>query len=442
MALSQAAQDGDIEKLKALLPEADGDELDILCQDNFGVLVGSLMQGGGVNEEDVTACVEAVQDERVNRLAQKWAAGWNSASSGSVDDSSLAAVVEELAALNPATTPPEVKLGFARRLLRGISWEKMLEASVDSTSFNECQLAIGPMAALSLRGDMLKAARLYSTQASPVESIDGFVSYTWGADMKVSSRQLTWLMLDSFGRNNQDKLVHAQLWLDRFSSPQEGVAYEQAQRFAFFFNEYIALCPRCFVIFSPQYATRLWCRYEFATFLALHPVNNMYAGWNFFLYDDDENPVGTPWEVFVASIRDSSVDTAACKYESDRAILLTLINENFTNATVFDELVRYSLVALLARATFLKEHKTSCRAPDSTYQRLVRLAAQLAFADLSEGLAEIHTTTMTGSLDNFNAYSARAQLFEERVVPLMRAKQDAALLPDSHLKSLRALIQN
>ncbi len=196
-----------------------------------------------------------------------------------------------------------------------------------------------------------------------------------------------------------------------------------------------------FVLLSPTYLDRLWCRYEYVTFLALHPVDEVHVEFRTFLDDGADR-----WRVLglMGQIRDSSTETAGCKVEADRKILHALIQDNFKSSAVLDDLIRFSLIALLCRSLLLSELPHELRGADSIYEQLLQLAGALKFERLRselEGLRDdVRLQELIDTGDDPLPHIKDA--FQERVAePLLLPTQCGAIKDSSPLWALRGETQ-
>eukprot|EP00928_Gymnodinium_smaydae_P099395 TRINITY_DN9466_c0_g1_i1.p1 TRINITY_DN9466_c0_g1~~TRINITY_DN9466_c0_g1_i1.p1 ORF type:complete len:578 (-),score=90.17 TRINITY_DN9466_c0_g1_i1:181-1914(-) len=344
------------------------------------------------------------------------------------DPQNLSKLVAELSRLDPATVPLEKKLDFARQLLRGINlrWvEEIWQGELPG--------------AFQIQGDRLKQAKLYTKQLFSLAQIEGFVSHAWSADAGERGECLKSLLYDCFGipkGQSNDKAAGAPLWIDKFSSPQEGAPFTQAKRFKFFFIEYMAICPRAFVLLSPNYLTRLWCRYEFVVFLALHDVDCLFIGMDAFREDPDW------WQQYKDSIYNATTQNAGCSNPEDRKILQDLIDENFVGREYVDDFIRYSAIALMARTTI-----AGCSSPGrsddwkDTVAKQVSLAQELGYHDLVQSLqllANFAAKSM-GRLNNNQMAQDVQREFKRHINPRMVERQHALLRQGSPLAQLRQL---
>eukprot|EP00928_Gymnodinium_smaydae_P056425 TRINITY_DN39810_c0_g1_i1.p1 TRINITY_DN39810_c0_g1~~TRINITY_DN39810_c0_g1_i1.p1 ORF type:complete len:465 (-),score=92.75 TRINITY_DN39810_c0_g1_i1:150-1544(-) len=439
--LMDAANSCDVSAFEAAVQSLGLEDLKTLANYDLNAVVGDV--GNEYGPDVMMPMIRVVSEAISHKYAQMWADGWKGVEVK--EDPDLDAVVEELAAKDPQAMGSEEKVAYARRLLKCITWRHMMEDDAGCKEMYDDvnpSCSFGPGGAFQLRGDLLKKAMLYSTQAVPVEDkLDAFVSYTWAGDMSATAQALLLLMADAMAPDQYQadmnpKIVDAKLWLDRFSSPQQGKAYEQAARFGFFFTEYIALSPKALVIFSPQYISRLWCQYEFATFLALHDISDMYVNMTAFFRSESD----AEWQAFADAIRSASVETASCKYESDREILRSLIDANFNSVAAFDDFSRYSSIALIARSYFLNDDYDNMDEEEHAYQRLIGLAGELNFADLLEDLQVVLSELVEkdGKSKNLSSKHEKTVIFDQRMRPKLQERQAHVIRPDSHLTNLRA----
>jgi hypothetical protein len=150
-----------------------------------------------------------------------------------------------------------------------------------------------------LEGELLQEADLLNTIGRQYEYILLFLSHCWGApEGWLMSETFANVKIDQMYSIGQDILRNERLcpshhnsqitmWVDKVSSPQGGEQFKAVEKFGYFFIEYLAIIPHMVVLLSPNYFGRLWCLFEFATFLMLHPPANLLVGFDSFTMDDD-----------------------------------------------------------------------------------------------------------------------------------------------------------
>merc|ERR1719329_205780 len=97
-----------------------------------------------------------------------------------LDDPDSAALARELSAIQVQRVQPRQRLDMAKRLMRGVSWGWMREnmATCEDVSQAGDDFS-GAGAAFDLRGETLRAARLYGTRSLALSEVSGFVSHAW-----------------------------------------------------------------------------------------------------------------------------------------------------------------------------------------------------------------------------------------------------------------------
>eukprot|EP00928_Gymnodinium_smaydae_P088707 TRINITY_DN7276_c1_g2_i1.p1 TRINITY_DN7276_c1_g2~~TRINITY_DN7276_c1_g2_i1.p1 ORF type:complete len:500 (-),score=49.49 TRINITY_DN7276_c1_g2_i1:296-1627(-) len=360
------------------------------------------------------------------------------------DDAKHDDILRELASIpDLAQVEPRKRVEYAARLLRGTRLDKMRHQMGVKQRARE--------SAFALVGRQLEEAKLYSTKALVFEErtfspsnrtttsgprryfharVDVFVSHAWPASPKLRGWELEAQLVNIFGPSEFQRV---RLWLDKFSSPQEGAAFVQARRFGFFFQEYLALCPRAVVLFSPEYYQRLWCRYELVCFAALHSFVDLHLSIGKFLSDGIrtcEDGQAT-WEEYESIIRNTSTKTAACHFESDRMMLSGLINENFTSEEDLDTFLRFAVVALLARNMLLNVNITN-----TYYPKVISLARSLGYSRLGAELGRIGRALQ----DVVSRKALRTKVYQEfdkHVHGLLVQEQNRILVQGSSLFQLK-----
>eukprot|EP00928_Gymnodinium_smaydae_P088444 TRINITY_DN72528_c0_g1_i1.p1 TRINITY_DN72528_c0_g1~~TRINITY_DN72528_c0_g1_i1.p1 ORF type:complete len:376 (-),score=69.66 TRINITY_DN72528_c0_g1_i1:160-1287(-) len=367
-----------------------------------------------------------------------------------MDDPELCSLLQDLAETDADSATVDQKLQFCKRLLRGVRYEDLVDMCRGDTNYT------------AMTGADLAKAELFYTKAKRLEKLDGFVSYHWGADAQKRGQQLEDILGNRYGLEGMrrprvaEEGQNAMLWLDRFSSPQSGPLFEQARRYKFFFMEYLAFSEQAFVIASPQYFKRLWCLFEYVSFIALRDMTNMYVGVTAFLQDDPT----AAWEGYAESIRNISVDAADCTHDEDRVILRGLIEDNFVSVEELNGFLKYAAVALLGRSLLqnmsyergqnvsdhFREGKVIfIRWGQSAPIPIEELARELGFDALAEALltlakeiSEIEVGTIDISLRQKESYAR----FNELILPELLAKQQKVLRPDAPLIDLSAAVRN
>eukprot|EP00928_Gymnodinium_smaydae_P090286 TRINITY_DN74112_c0_g1_i1.p1 TRINITY_DN74112_c0_g1~~TRINITY_DN74112_c0_g1_i1.p1 ORF type:complete len:387 (-),score=69.35 TRINITY_DN74112_c0_g1_i1:164-1324(-) len=354
-------------------------------------------------------------------------------------------VIGELEAIaSPQSVDFEERSEFAKRLMRVTTWKWMIDNKHElgiskADAFFDDENA-GAIQAFALVPPQLQEAKLYASKALPAKSFSKgaiFVSQTWQASAVERARALRSVLYTSAVDNTpacdvrfKYEWAELPLWIDKFSSPQEGAAFEQAKRFGFFFLEYLKLCSNMIVLLSPKYITRLWCRYELAGFMALKPACAVFVEMRTWL-DSQHGDIDARWNEYEHIILESSTANAECSYEEDRAILIDLICKNYRSVDAFDDFTKFVLVALIARSFLMTSWLEGCSDPHGLVERAINLASKAGFPDLKPKLEEVASKGSGGGTRYAMQYGR--QEFTNVVEPMIRERQLNALLPDGDL---------
>jgi hypothetical protein len=208
------------------------------------------------------------------------------------------------------------------------------------------------------------------------------------------------------------------LWVDKSCIPQRDPVVKA--RCVASIEHFLRLSETCIVLLSWSYFTRLWCVYEWACFLVAHKPTDVHVGLKSF--------ISVPTlPLFLAAVRGISVANAQCFAESDRATLVTKVDEYYVGAAAFERFVKVTAIALIARD--MMEFATDASDEEVWVAPWTELAADLRFDALVCALGRAtpcawHHEQGYGTPGFWRAVEA---WFEADVVPLLAAEKTRAV---------------
>lgn len=221
--------------------------------------------------------------------------------------------------------------------------------------------------------------------------VDVFVSHSWSppenwkivmgvgisyADVK--STTLAVMAKDvALSNNCLREWQNVTFWVDKACIPQDNDGLKESC--INLIEKFIKRCDHVCVIFTWSYLERLWCVFEWACVLADKDLSRVWLMNELFVTDQT-------LPLYLDCIRYFALKRTKCFLDSDRAILAKKIDHNYTSHTAFEELVKASATALMARSMAFRAGRSS-GLYDRFYAPWVNLAKELGFPELAAALA-------------------------------------------------------
>jgi len=144
-------------------------------------------------------------------------------------------------------------------------------------------------------------------------------------------------------------------------------------------EDFVQRCDGMVVLLSWQYFERLWCVYEWASFLVYHRPENVQICVEAFLRPSSR-------ALYVDAIKNFSVASAKCYHEADRTVLKTKVAQYYNSEEDFENFARSTAIALVARSACHRASRGP-KAYEADYMPFVRLAQELKLTKLADALA-------------------------------------------------------
>jgi len=221
--------------------------------------------------------------------------------------------------------------------------------------------------------------------------VDVFVSHSWsppenwntvmGSEMNyadVKSTTLAVMAKDiAIQRNQLSKWGDVKMWVDKACIPQD---IDQLKASCInLIEKFIDQCDHVCVLFTWSYLERLWCVFEWACVLVEKDPRQVVLQNELFVTE-------RTFPLYVEAIRYFSLERTKCLLESDRSLLSKKIDESYTSHRDFEQLVKATATALMARSMAFRAGRAKALG-DRFYAPWVTLASELGFGDLAQALA-------------------------------------------------------
>mmetsp|Transcript_43189 Transcript_43189/g.101543 ORF Transcript_43189/g.101543 Transcript_43189/m.101543 type:complete len:652 (-) Transcript_43189:196-2151(-) len=165
------------------------------------------------------------------------------------------------------------------------------------------------------------------------------------------------------------------VWIDKACIPQQHALVPTC---VMLIESFLKRCDGLIVLLSWHYFSRLWCVYEWASFLIFHHPSQVKLSVDLMMRP------GTI-DLYLNSIRYFSVANCQCVSEDDRPVLLSKIEKYYNSTHAFETFVRGTAIAQFARSAA----RPAGRSEDETAELFtpwVSLAKDLGFHDLYRAL--------------------------------------------------------
>mmetsp|Transcript_8388 Transcript_8388/g.12576 ORF Transcript_8388/g.12576 Transcript_8388/m.12576 type:complete len:399 (-) Transcript_8388:25-1221(-) len=387
--------------------------------------------------------------------------------------------MEAVECADPSKCSAEETIILTLGILRCVPREALFE-------FHEGRKSCNEKGVFDVVDDELCSLELYDKLAVPADNVFIFVSHSWSVPESWPSRDLNAtyedVKLEQLYSSSQDLLrdisisggrararassasasastavKNIHLWLDKACSPQWGAALAAVKKFDFFFMQYIALSENMLVLATPVYFTRLWCVFEMASFLSLHPPDKLYIGIDSFLNDRDmvmdhgvsaEEATIYRIEAYLESITKLCVQDLICVNESDREILLKLIYQNFGECARFENFAKSCALAIIAHNMSINvEFMTNNQDEDPNHKlrdvylhafNAVKECSNRVNTELFDCLGKLEQGEF---LDTVDGESPAMRSFQEHVAPFMNDMRNKTLVTGNPLSKYRNAVE-
>jgi len=225
------------------------------------------------------------------------------------------------------------------------------------------------------------------SRSKPTDVATRFVSHSWsppsnwqdimGSDCcygEVKATQLK-LFAQDIAQKEGCQWTEVLFWIDKCCIPQRHPLMETCVGLI---EEFIKRCQGITVMFTWEYFTRLWCVYEWASFLVFIDPTDVDICVDVFMRPASQ-------KLLVESVAGFSLDKAQCYRESDRAILMAKVREYYHSERAFEDFARGTAVALLALAGCRKASRGETEHEDN-FTSWVELADRLGYSKLASAL--------------------------------------------------------
>mmetsp|Transcript_27329 Transcript_27329/g.62999 ORF Transcript_27329/g.62999 Transcript_27329/m.62999 type:complete len:658 (-) Transcript_27329:106-2079(-) len=271
----------------------------------------------------------------------------------------------------------------------------------------------------SNRGDL----RDYG-MSKKVQRADRFVTHCWGKpdnwnDVMGTTCSYAYIKAVSLALISQDLLGSDSwgdmtVWIDKACIPQRHMLM---RAHIDMIEDFIHRCDGMVVLMTWHYFSRLWCVYEWASFLVYHHPSSVRLTVDFTMRPDTVH-------LFIDSVKNFTVASAECHKPDDRPMLMKKIKDYYVSAKAFEKFVKCTAIALFARFAARPAGRSSGDA-EELFWPWVHLAEEQGFSELVEALvvADPHrwkqlTKTTTISTD---------EIFDKEIsTPAMRVKRSAS----------------
>ncbi|CAK0812509.1 unnamed protein product [Prorocentrum cordatum] len=223
--------------------------------------------------------------------------------------------------------------------------------------------------------------------AAPASRAARFISHAWsepenwrelmGSKCSYAAMKSTELQLAAaeIAADSDCALEDVTFWVDKCCIPQQ----HSLKDFCIsLIEDFLDRCDGMVVLLTWGYFQRLWCVYEWAAFLVLHPPENITVCLEAFLRPSSR-------QFYVKAIRELSIANCKCSHEPDRSLLKQKVAQYYTSEAGFEELARCSAIALIVRSV-LRSASRSLHTWEEEVVPYVELARELRLDDLAEAL--------------------------------------------------------
>eukprot|EP00931_Biecheleriopsis_adriatica_P040261 TRINITY_DN23061_c0_g1_i2.p1 TRINITY_DN23061_c0_g1~~TRINITY_DN23061_c0_g1_i2.p1 ORF type:complete len:676 (+),score=151.05 TRINITY_DN23061_c0_g1_i2:46-2073(+) len=223
--------------------------------------------------------------------------------------------------------------------------------------------------------------------AKPSERVLRFVSHSWNpppnwhemmgiacdyGEMKAT--QLKLVAMDIAEAENVE-LEDVTFWVDKCCIPQHHTLMPTCVSLI---EEFLHRCDGMVVLLTWQYFEKLWCMYEWASFLVYHEPQDIHICADAFY-----RPATV--SLYIESIKSFAVNSAKCEDERDRRMLQNKVNQYYTSIEDFELFARCTAIALVAASTCRRSSRGQ-QHYETEFLPWVKLAEELGFTQVAEAL--------------------------------------------------------
>jgi len=213
-------------------------------------------------------------------------------------------------------------------------------------------------------------------------------------------------------------------WVDKCCIPQ---GHPLIKEYFSRLEDFIQRSDGMVVLLSWQYFERLWCIYEWASFLVYHSASNVQICVDYFLKPATQ-------QLYLNSVEKFSVASAQCDVESDRAILRAKIAQHFNSETCFEKFAKVTAVALLAQTAVRRAGRNKSEY-EAEFAPWIQMAERLGFQRLVAALrtARPMAWRVEAMRDSKDCLGHAAQAWLERYDALIMRWFEEQVLPEVFL---------
>lgn len=305
--------------------------------------------------------------------------------------------------------------------------------------------------------ELKKASAFWSTNAGdacdyfksePVSWADFFVSHSWAkpADWHtVMGRRASYedvkattlkAMASDAAALSGVEWEEVRCWIDKCCIPQRHALMPKCVALL---EEFIQRCNGMIVLCTWQYFTRLWCIYEWASFLVYHDPRDVHLAVEAFLRPASRG-------LFLQAVEKISAKNCECLYEEDREPLLRKVAEYYVSEAAFEQFAKGTAVALMAvavscmsanneadyKAEFLPWVNLAERLGQSHLAQVLRLADPVAWKVRAFTEAGVETNVLGAAASAWRQYFAASchAWFEHDVLPVLQELKAQSVKPE------------
>jgi hypothetical protein len=177
------------------------------------------------------------------------------------------------------------------------------------------------------------------------------------------------------GGDRSESWKEVLFWVDKCCIPQ---GHPLIKEYFSRLEDFLRRSDGMVVLLTWEYFSRLWCIYEWASFLVYHPAKDVDICADFFLKPATQS-------LYLRCIANFSVAKANCDVESDRVILQAKILQHFVSVDAFELFAKSTAVALLAKTAARRGGRNQSDY-ESEFVPWIDLAVELDLIGLADAL--------------------------------------------------------
>eukprot|EP00658_Telonema_sp_P-2_P052487 TRINITY_DN4070_c0_g1_i16.p1 TRINITY_DN4070_c0_g1~~TRINITY_DN4070_c0_g1_i16.p1 ORF type:complete len:929 (-),score=262.74 TRINITY_DN4070_c0_g1_i16:358-3144(-) len=272
----------------------------------------------------------------------------------------------------------------------GAALGSLLMRGVPATSVSAAWDQLGALDAASKFWGSNDADAMDYWKSSSTEGVTRFVSHPWqppedwnsvmGSCCQYSDIKATELNIVALDLANSLNvpLDDITFWIDKACIPQRHALMPLCVELI---EEFLKRSDGMVVLLTWEYFQRLWCVYEWATFLIHHDPKSIDICVTGFLRPGNAH-------LFLQSIEEFSIDAAKCAHEPDREMLKAKVAQYYTSEKAFEDFAKSTAIGLIAVTAVRKAARKEQMDENNGLQPWVELAERLGFAALASALTK------------------------------------------------------